>query len=294
MSTKPPDDTRSEAAPEGEPDARRPVEAPAGPPSPTSSDEEHPTMATAQHHTTTPATRPGRLVPVVVPSDDADHALVVASRAGDAAAFARLFDRHHGRVSAMCRRLLADRAEVDDAVQQTFLEAWRSLPRFEGRSRFSTWITRIAIHTCLGFRRRLKRLLLSADIFGERDGVAGPRPVNDAWAEGAAQTDAGPQGTAPPSPFEGAAHRARRVAVDEILQRLSPKKRVVFVLAELEGMTAPEIAEIVAIPEATVRTRLFHARKEFAAAATKHAGFADLFDARGDGAAHDGETGRAR
>jgi len=253
-------------------------------------------MSTATLQTTPPPGKPGRLVPVVVPSDDADHALVVASRAGDAAAFARLFDRHHGRVSAMCRRLLADRAEVDDAVQQTFLEAWRSLPRFEGRSRFSTWITRIAIHTCLGFRRRLKRLLLSADLFGERDGTTGPRPLADHGAEGALHVDLGPQGTAPPSPFEGAAHSARRVAVDEILQRLSPKKRVVFVLAELEGMTAPEIAEIVSIPEATVRTRLFHARKEFASAATQHRGFADLFEARVDdgGPRHGDESGRRR
>jgi len=214
-----------------------------------------------------------RLVPVTTPTDDADHGLVLEARAGDTAAFAKLFERHHRRVYAMCRRLLADKAEVDDAVQQTFLEAWRSLPRFEGRSRFSTWITRIAIHTCLGFRRRLRRLLFVADVFAP----SGEGRSNLVELEhGGAQQVA--FAVSPPSPLEGAVHQARKKAVDDILQHLSAKKRVVFVLAELEGMTAPEIAEIVEIPEATVRTRLFHARKEFAQAAAHHRGFADLFE----------------
>jgi RNA polymerase sigma-70 factor (ECF subfamily) len=232
------------------------------------------------------ALRPLRLVRVTTPTDDVDHGLVVEARTGNAAAFARLFERHHGRVYAMCRRLLADKNEVDDAVQQTFLEAWRSLPRFEGRSRFSTWITRIAIHTCLGFRRRLRRLLFAADVFGPSNDEGGG-VANDVEHGGAQQTAFG---SAPPSPLEGAVHQARKKAVDEILLLLSAKKRVVFVLAELEGMTAPEIAEIVEIPEATVRTRLFHARKEFAQAASRHRGFADLFDdaSVADGAPRDG------
>lgn len=192
---------------------------------------------------------------------DEDEALVRAAQAGDRAAFAALFDRHHGRVYAMCSRFLRDPAEVEDAVQHAFLEAWRCLHRFEGRSRFSTWITRIAIHTCLGVRRRLRRLF-----------------VTDS-----PPTDGGDLGWSdkPMAPDEGAAHRDRRRAVDEVLAKLSAKKRVVFVLAELEGMTAPEIAQILDIPDATVRTRLFHARKEFTRRVREHPGFADLFDEGG-------------
>lgn len=189
---------------------------------------------------------------------DEDAALVRAAKAGDQAAFAALFERHHRRVYAMCSRLLRDPAEVEDAVQHAFLEAWRCLDRFEGRSRFSTWITRIAIHTCLGIRRRLRRLFVT-DAPPERHEALG-------W---------GPEATAPD---EGAAHRARREAVHDVLQGLSAKKRVVFVLAELEGMTAPEIAEAIGIPEATVRTRLFHARKEIGRQVREHPGFADLFE----------------
>lgn len=192
--------------------------------------------------------------------EDPDVDLVERAKGGDQRAFAALFDRHHGRVFAMCCRLLRDRVEVEDAVQHAFLEAWRCLHKFEGRSKFSTWITRIAIHTCLGIRRRLKRMFLSEDV----------RPVEIA-------DDDGQWGSAPMAPDEGAAHHARKRAVDDVLQLLSAKKRVVFVLAELEGMTAPEIAEILQIPDATVRTRLFHARKEFAQKVEAHPGFADLF-----------------
>lgn len=195
---------------------------------------------------------------------DEDAPLVDAARRGDQAAFTELFERHHGRVYAMCARLLRDPAEVEDAVQQAFLEAWRSLYRFEGKSRFSTWLTRIAIHTSLGFRRRLRRLFLLEDVAPGREDSRG------AWR------------SAPITPDEGAAERARKRALDEVLWKLSPKKRVVFVLADLEGMTAPEISRVLGVPDATVRTRLFHARKELARHVRGHPGFADLFEAGGD------------
>ena len=202
----------------------------------------------------TPETRDADSTAIV----DEDAALVARAQAGDREAFGQLFAKHHGRVRAMCTRMLSRRSEIDDAVQHAFLEAWRCLDRFEGRSRFSTWITRIAIHTCFGIRRKLARLFLTED--GHDDHARAPQ-----WAN------------PPMSPDEGAVHTHRKRAVDDILQKLSPKRRVVFVLAELEGMTAPEIAEILEIPDATVRTRLFHARKDFSTRARQHPGFADLY-----------------
>jgi RNA polymerase sigma-70 factor (ECF subfamily) len=209
--------------------------------------------------------------------DDAD--LVARARRGDQAAFAALFHKHHGRVHAMCVRLLGrgrGDGDIDDAVQQTFLEAWRCLHRFEGKSRFTTWLTRIAIHTCFSVRRRLRRLLLSHDD-----------------APGLALVDAEPAGSdgvvaeGPLAPDEHAIRAAQARALDDVLQQLSPKKRVVFVLADLEDRTSPEIAAILEIPEATVRTRLFHARKELAALLRAHPGFAGVFPRAAD---HDGGT----
>ena len=189
---------------------------------------------------------------------DEDHALVLRARAGDRAAFSTLFERHHARIYAMCTRFLRDRSEVEDAVQQAFLEAWRCLERFEERSRFSTWLTRIAIHTCFGFKRKVKRLIFSDDTQDH---------ISETTWKGA------------PTSLDVQVHeRARREAVDEIVQKLSPKKRVVFVLAEIQGMTAPEISAILEVPDATVRTRLFHARKEFATAARKHKVFEALVE----------------
>jgi RNA polymerase sigma-70 factor (ECF subfamily) len=191
---------------------------------------------------------------------DEDRALVRAAKAGDRSAFSKLFEKHNGRVYAMCTRFLRNTAEIEDAVQQTFLEAYKSLHRFEERSKFTTWVTRIAIHTCLGFRRKLKRLFFSEDTLPDdrvEQAHFSNRPLN---AE------------------ESALYRRRRQAVSDLLAKVSEKKRVVFVLAELEGMTAPEISEVLEVPDATVRTRLFHARKEFAQLARAHPEFIEFYD----------------
>lgn len=196
-------------------------------------------------------------------SHDPDHDLVGRSQRGDRAAFAKLFQKHHGRVYGMCARLLSRKADVDDAVQQTFLEAWRCLHRFEGKSRFTTWLTRIAIHTCFSLRRKLRRLLLvdeeSQALTVVEGGAADPRSDQ-----------------APLAADEVTSRRARSKALNEVLQQLSEKKRVVFVLADLEDLTSPEVAEILGIPEATVRTRLFYARKEVATLLRGHKGFVDV------------------
>ena len=218
--------------------------------------------ANQRHLRSVPPAPAGRRQRLSALERDEDEDLVELARNGDAPAFSKLFERHHGRVYAMCCRMLKEPAEVEDAVQHTFLEAWRCLDKFEGRSRFSTWITRIAIHTCLGFRRKVKRLVFT-------DEIPEPKIVSPNLSAG------------PLAPDEGASRAQRQRAVDEVLAELSEKKRAVFVLAELEGLTAPEISRAISIPEATVRTRLFHARRDFAAKARAHPGFADLFAGRG-------------
>ncbi len=216
------------------------------------------------------ARAPERAVDVDHARFDADRDLVLRSQRGDRAAFSLLFQKHHGRVYGMCARLLSRKADVDDAVQQTFMEAWRCLHRFEGKSRFTTWLTRIAIHTCFSFRRKLRRLLLIDDVTEERGGLS----VVGA-ADGRGVPD--PRHEQAPLPAdEVASRRARSKALDEVLQNISEKKRTVFVLADLEDLTSPEVAEILGIPEATVRTRLFYARKEIAELLRAHPGFVDV------------------
>ncbi len=177
-----------------------------------------------------------------------EQQLIERSLNGDHQAFAVLYSRYHNQVYAFCSRLLRGRFDVEDAVQQVFLEAWRSMARFEGRSLFSTWLTKIAIHTCLSFHRKSGRMVLNSG--EELD------PYNQVtallWGDGQRVPD------------EEVFLSERKFLVNKLLARMTPKKKVVFVMSDMQGMTAPEISSVLKIPDATVRTRLFHARREFA------------------------------
>jgi RNA polymerase sigma-70 factor (ECF subfamily) len=177
-----------------------------------------------------------------------EQQLIEKALAGDEAAFAILYNRYYRQVYAFCSRLLRGKFDVEDAVQQVFLEAWRSMSRFEGRSLFSTWLTKIAIHTCLSFHRKAGRILLNSN-----DDVDPYDHVTELlW------------GPAQNIPEEEVFLSERKAMVNKLLSRMTPKKKVVFMMSDMQGMTAPEISSVLKIPDATVRTRLFHARREFA------------------------------
>lgn len=84
---------------------------------------------------------------------DEDEALVAAARAGSVDAFEALYRRHAGHVHALCRRMTGGRAVAEDCVQETFVQAWQKLDGFEGRSRFATWLHRVAVNVVLGWQR---------------------------------------------------------------------------------------------------------------------------------------------
>jgi RNA polymerase sigma factor (sigma-70 family) len=212
-----------------------------------------PATATAARSPTTKTPR----LPVGRGGVDEDASLVARAVGGDRTAFAELFARHHGRIHRVCARLVPAR-ELDDAVQTTFVEAWRGLPRFEGRSRFSTWLVRIALHTCSSLRRRLRRLLLTPDARALQAPAMVLLHGSDAdWRLRA---------------------RDQAVALQKALARVPDKKRVALVLCDLEGYAPGEVAEILGVPEATVRTRLFYARRVLVAALRDHPAF-DRLDA---------------
>ena len=180
---------------------------------------------------------------------------------GDRNAFSKLYGRYHGQIYAFCTRMLQGRSEAEDAAQQVFLEAWRSLYRFERRSMFSTWITKIAIHTCLSFHRRSSRISLTAD----DDSLTKNMAAETLWGQKVANPD------------EQLWMTSRRKAVGRILNRMTSKKKSVFVMSDMQGMTAPEISGVLGIPDATVRTRLFHARREFLSSVEKSPYYSALF-----------------
>jgi len=130
-------------------------------------------------------------------------------------------------------------AEVEDLVQEVFLQVARSLDGFEDRARFSTWLYRVTVNVVLMHRRAAGRR---------------PRLVEEGLAPPALDVAA--------SADEVVDGRARLHAFYSLLGQLSDKKRTVFVLHEVEGLSPAHISEIVGAPVLTVRTRLFYARRE--------------------------------
>jgi len=175
-----------------------------------------------------------------LPSADSSD-LLERCRQGDQAAFRQLFLLHSPTVLRLVARMLGRRADVEDTVQEVFLQVHRSLKDFRGDAKFSTWLHRVTVNVVLMARR-----------------AAQSRPVFAAAPPDDALHDDGLW------PDEDAARRLRMQAFQRCIDRLPDKKRVVFVLHELEGLSAAEIAEIVGAPVLTVRTRLFYARQELA------------------------------
>jgi len=175
-------------------------------------------------------------------NDDPD--LVRKAARGDRTSFRQLYERHRANVARLVFRMLSGSRDVEDVVQEVFLQVHRSLPDFNGTAKFSTWLHRVAINVVLMHRRAKK----SRPTFADEERVVAEAPDRGRLA-----------------PDEAAARRERIRAFFKLLDRLAEKKRVVFVLHELEGMAPAEIAKVVVAPVLTVRTRLFYARRELGA-----------------------------
>jgi len=200
---------------------------------------------------------PGAIVPhmtlVARDTDDVDG-LVRRAAAGDAAAFRGLFVRHKNDVARLVYRMLNAPADLDDVIQEVFVQVFRSLKDFRGQSKFSTWLHRVTVNVVLMHRRSARS-----------------RPVLTEEMPGELVADEGQT-----LPDEDAERHERMRAFQRLLARLADKKRVVFVLHELEGMSPAEIAEVVDAPVLTVRTRLFYARRELEAMFSEEPSLAGL------------------
>jgi len=174
-----------------------------------------------------------------VPLSEQDDLLARAA-AGDRAAFRGIYQRHRADVARLVFRMLGGSPDVDDVVQEVFFQVHRSLKDFRGQSKFSTWLHRVTVNVVLMHRR-----------------AARSRP---SYAEEAPPDLTADDGMI--APDEDADRHARVRAFARLLERLPEKKRVVFVLHDLEGVSPQEISKIVDAPVLTVRTRLFYARRE--------------------------------
>lgn len=171
-----------------------------------------------------------------VPQSDAELAGRAAN--GDAAAFRAIFDASFDFVLRTCRRLGLGDADAEDAAQETFLVAHRKLASFS-EGKLSTWLFGIASRVVTARHRR--------------------RRVREALSLRWLRPD---EREAPPADAGVLAGEAAR-QVGEVMARLSPKKREVFALYELEGLSGAEIAALAGCSVETVWTRLHYARRDF-------------------------------
>lgn len=173
-----------------------------------------------------------------------EEALVARCRQGDPAAFARLVALHESMVYNLAVRLLGDAEEARDVAQEVFLRVYRTLERFEGRSRLKTWIYRIVVNQCHNNRRFWHRRRRECE---QAIDEALPAPTGRGGAFGA-------------SPFEQARAHERAQRVQEALLSLRFDQRSVLVLREVEGLSCAQIAAALGIPEGTVKSRLSRGR----------------------------------
>jgi RNA polymerase sigma factor (sigma-70 family) len=171
-----------------------------------------------------------------------EPAIVRRIVAGDPHAFEWLMRRSNRRLYRLARAVLRDPTEAEDALQDAYLAAYRSMERFRGDSSLSTWLARLVLNECLGRARRAKR----------RQNVI-PLVSADAEIETLPAADAD-------SPDKVAQRAQMRALLEEKLDRLPEDFRVVFVLRSVEEMSVEDTAQCLGIPEATVRSRHFRAK----------------------------------
>ncbi|HOI73751.1 MAG TPA: sigma-70 family RNA polymerase sigma factor [Syntrophales bacterium] len=187
-------------------------------------------------------------VPANRPVDDPDAEAVARCLAGRTDAFEALVERHQKRMLNLAYRMLGDYDEACDVVQESFLSAWRGLPKFRREARFSTWLHEIVLNVT---RNRLKQVQArsrheapAADNTRGEDGECLPcRAVSPLEL-----------------PSERLERKEREAKVQECIGTLEGEYREVLVLRDIQGFSYEEIGDMLKVPGGTVRSRLFRAR----------------------------------
>lgn len=179
-------------------------------------------------------------------NEPSDEDLAGRAATGDERAFFELFNRHRRYMLTLVVRTTGRRDDADDVVQECFFQMHRALPSFSGRSSFRTWFHSIAVRVCHTSTRN--RLAL------RRRGDTQTSSLDDEFVE----EELGSDGR------DMAQQHALRDWIQGCLDRMSPLHRVPLVLHLLSELEVTDISRVLAIPEGSVKSRLFHARKRMA------------------------------
>ncbi len=184
------------------------------------------------------------------------NALVRRAREGDREALGELFLQHAPAVRRLLGSVIGPSGEIDDLVQDVFVQVHKALPGFRGDSQFSTWLHQIAVYAAYNHLRRLRGRMLSLE------------------PERIANLDM-PEREGPHARLYGS-EVMRRLHI--ILDSIKPKKRVAFVLFAVKGHSVGEIATLVGAPVPTVKSRIWFARRELRRKARRDPYLAQLLD----------------
>jgi RNA polymerase sigma-70 factor, ECF subfamily len=189
-----------------------------------------------------------------------DEEVLARVTAGDVESFELVMRRYNRRLFRAVRAILKDDAEVEDVIQEAYVSAFAHLADFSGRARFSTWLTRIAIHEAFG-RLRKRRRSEPWDATGEDEMMT----------------------TTEPSPEKHASDGELRKLLEQVVDTLPETFRAVFVLRAVEQLSVAETSEVLGIPEDTVKTRLHRARGLLQSRIEAHVGdrVPELYDFQG-------------
>lgn len=198
------------------------------------------------------APRPHRL-PSTIARDD-EHLLVAAAQAGEAAAFEELVNRYEGKIFRLTRNITGNHEDAEDAMQDAFLKAYAHLQDFKGDSRFYTWLVRIAANEALMRLRKRRPNQFSLDEPVEGDTDLFPRELED-WG---------------PTPEQKYAQSEMQSIVGDVIDRLEPEFRIVFLLRDFEELSTQETAEALGISVPAVKSRLLRARLKLREKLNRH------------------------
>jgi len=179
-----------------------------------------------------------------------DEELIINIRQGDRRAAEELVERHQQKAYAIAYHYLGGRDDAEDATQEAFLRAFRSLDSFRGDAVFYTWFYRILIHTCIDQRRRHRRW---RRIFSRS------RPTADKGRRTDKRIEEQPDERTCANPQTVLRSKQLSQDIEEALLQLPEKQRLVFQLKVFHGLRIREIAEIMQNAEGTVKSHLFRA-----------------------------------
>jgi RNA polymerase sigma-70 factor (ECF subfamily) len=181
--------------------------------------------------------------PLELPEQEDDRQLVERVVAGDKRAFESLVRRHERRVFRVTLAVLGNAEDAEEALQDAFVKAYRHLAQFRGDSRFTTWLTRIAVNEALQ-KRQARKSAVSLDEVSETEIRVFPRRTYQ-WHE---------------DPEKLYGKQEIRKIVEDAIQSLPPIYRETFVLRDVEGLRAEEAAEILGLTLPAIKSRLLRAR----------------------------------